>query len=87
LAYLLRVCKKEEEVLASDALAGMNFFFNLEGDINNYKVVYDAKVSRKSLTKAFKEEKKTTKALVQGVYQGKKHLQELVPDDYFEVDE
>jgi hypothetical protein len=87
LAYLLRVCKKEEEVLAADALAGMNFFFKLEGDINNYKVVYDAKVSRKSLTKAFKEEKKTTKALVQGVYQGKKHLQELVPDDYFEVDE
>jgi gas vesicle protein len=41
----------------------------------------------KSLTKAFKEQGKTIKDRVQGVYQGKKHLQSLVPDDYFEFDE
>jgi hypothetical protein len=41
----------------------------------------------KSLTKAFKEQGKTIKGRVQGVYQGKKHLQSLVPDDYFEFDE
>jgi hypothetical protein len=41
----------------------------------------------RSLTKAFKEQGKTLKALLEGVYQGKKHLQSLVPDDYFEFDE
>jgi hypothetical protein len=46
-----------------------------------------SEASRKSLTKAFKEEEKTLKALVQGVYQGKKYLQALSPDDYFEFDE
>jgi hypothetical protein len=40
-----------------------------------------------SLTKGFKEERKTLKALLQGVYQGKKHLQALAPDDYFVFDE
>jgi hypothetical protein len=43
--------------------------------------------SRESLTKAFEEQGKTIKDLVQGVYQGKKHLQELAPGDYFEFDE
>ncbi len=85
------VQKKEGEValeaIAADALASMNLFFKLEGDINNYKISYDAKASRKSLTKAFKEQGKTLKALVQGVYQGKKYLQELAPDNYFEFDE
>jgi hypothetical protein len=35
-----------------------------------------SEASRKSL-KAFKEQGKTLKALLEGVYQGKKHLQEL----------
>jgi DNA mismatch repair protein MutH len=43
--------------------------------------------SRKSLTKAFKEQGKTIKDLVQGVYQQKPHFQALAPDDYFEFDE
>jgi hypothetical protein len=46
-----------------------------------------SEASRKSLTKGFKEQEKTLKALVQGVYQGKKHLQELALEDYFEFDE
>ena len=46
-----------------------------------------SEASRKSLTKRFKEQGKTLKALVRGVYKGKKHLQELTPDDYFEFDE
>ena len=40
-----------------------------------------------SLTKAFKEQGKTLKALLQGVYQQNSHLQALVPDDYFEFGE
>ena len=46
-----------------------------------------SEASRKSLTKAFKEQEKTTKELVQGVYQQKPHLQALAPDDCFEFDE
>ncbi|MFM2428476.1 MAG: hypothetical protein RL012_360 [Bacteroidota bacterium] len=73
--------------VSADAPADMNLFFKLQGDINNYKISYDAEASRKSLTKAFKEQGKTLKALLQGVYQEEKHLQELAPDDYFEFDE
>ena len=71
----------------ANALVGMNLFFKLQGDIDNYKISYDAKASRKSLIKAFEEQGKTLKALVQGEYQGKKYLQELAPDNYFEFDE
>jgi alpha-acetolactate decarboxylase len=42
-------------------------------------------VSRKGLTKAFKEQKKTLKALLEGVYQGEKHLKELASDDYLSL--
>ena len=73
--------------VAADALVGMNLFFKLQGDIDNYKVSYDAKASRKSLTKAFKAQGKTLKALVQGEYQGQKYFQELALDNYFEFDE
>lgn len=79
-----KVAPKE---IAADALVGMNLFFNLQGDIDNYRVSYDAKASRKSLTKAFKAQGKTLKALVQGEYQGQKYFQELALDNYFEFDE
>jgi hypothetical protein len=36
--------------------------------------------SRKSLAKAFKEQGKTLKALLEGVYQGEKHLQGPAPE-------
>jgi hypothetical protein len=45
-----------------------------------------SEASRKSL-KAFKEQGKTLKALLQGLYQKNSHLQALAPDDYFEFDE
>jgi hypothetical protein len=73
--------------VSADAPADMNLFFKLQGDIDNYKISYDAEASRKSLTKAFKAQGKTLKALVQGEYQGQKYFQELALDNYFEFDE
>jgi hypothetical protein len=45
-----------------------------------------SEASRKNLTKAFKERRKTLKMLLQGIYQQRTHLQALAPDDYFGVD-
>jgi AsmA-like C-terminal region len=72
---------------ATDSPENINLFFKLQGDIDNYKIIYDAKASSKSLAKGFKEEGKKLKALLQGIYRQRPRIQALAPEDYFELDE
>ena len=75
------------EVVVADTPAGINLFFKLQGDVNNYKISYDAEASKESLKGALKEQGNTIGALLKGKYKAKKQLKELTPDDYFEFDE
>jgi hypothetical protein len=75
------------EEVASDASKDVNVFFKLQGDIDNYKISYDAKASQESLKKALKGQGKVLSAIARGAYSEKEPLQELAPDDYFELDE
>ncbi|MCU0317758.1 MAG: AsmA-like C-terminal region-containing protein [Amoebophilaceae bacterium] len=74
------------EVLNADTSAGINLFFNLRGDINRYKISYDAESSRASLKGALREQGKIIGTIVQGGYQPKIQPPELAPDDYFDFD-
>ena len=69
-----------------DTLAGVDLFFKLQGNVNNYKISYDAEASQKSLKRAFKKQGKILNSIAQGNYQEKKQIKELTPDDYFEFD-
>ena len=74
------------EEVAADALAGINLFLKLRGDVDNYKITYDAEALQNSLKGKLQEQGKVLRDLLQGKYQGKTLLKELVPDDYFEFD-
>jgi hypothetical protein len=66
--------------------AGIHLFFKLQGDINNYKISHEAKATKESLQKVFKEQGRIIDSLARGAYQKKRQPQELAPDDYFEFD-
>lgn len=72
--------------IGDDALAGLNLYLKLQGDVHNYSITYDAEAFRASLKNNFKEQGKALKGILQGKYVGKKHTKELAPDDYFEFD-
>lgn len=72
--------------LEADTSAGINLSFKLWGDINQYRISYDAESSRASLKGALREQGKIISTIVQGEYQPKVQPQELAPDDYFEFD-
>ena len=74
------------EEVATDALAGINLFLKLQGDVDNYKIRYDIKALRYSLKGKLQEQGKVLRDLLQGKYQGKTQLKELAPDDYLELD-
>ncbi len=73
--------------VAAAVPAGANLFFKLQGDINNYKISYDASSSKASLGGELKAQGGILSRIVRGGYEPKKPHQELASDDYFEFDE
>lgn len=74
------------EEVGEDALGGINLFLKLQGDVDDYKLSYDATELGNSLNKKLGEQGAVIKKLFQGKYQEKAKLQELAPDDYFEFE-
>ncbi|XWN35714.1 MAG: AsmA-like C-terminal region-containing protein [Roseivirga sp.] len=75
------------EEVGVDALAGINLFLKLQGDVNRYAITYDTKALKRSLKEKWQAQGKALKEILQGKYQRKKQHQELASDDYFEFDE
>ena len=74
------------EEVDADALAGINLFLKLSGDVDNYRITYDTEALQDSLKGKLQEQGQALKDLLQGKYNGKVQLKELAPDDYFEFD-
>ncbi len=74
------------EEVAADALAGINLFLKLRGDVNNYQITYDTEAFEASLKGKIQEQGQVLKQILQGKYKGKTKVKKLAPDDYFEFE-
>ncbi len=78
--------QNQKGVVPEDTLAGINLFFRLQGDVDNYVIKYDTEALRNSLKGELKEQGKVLEDIFYGKYREKIYPQELAPNDYFEFD-